>query len=84
MSAGQLRPLDGVSHGLRPLVPGWGQLDRGAATAAARLPSHGDLAVYQSILGLEFEAGGLSGLLDGQALDGGVTHMWAGNACLFR
>jgi hypothetical protein len=45
---------------------------------------HRDLAVYQSILGLEFEAGGLSGLLDGQALDGGVTHMWAGNACLFR
>jgi hypothetical protein len=46
-----------------------------------RLPG---LSVEQSSLGVEFTAGGLSGLLESNAPDAKVTDLWAGDICAFR
>ena len=42
------------------------------------------LEVTQTTLGTEWNAGSLSGLLDGSTDDSRVTSMWAGRTCLLR
>ena len=40
--------------------------------------------IEETTLGTEFEAGGLSGVLDGRAPDARIDAMWAGTSCVFR
>ncbi|HSJ32450.1 MAG TPA: hypothetical protein VK933_13500 [Longimicrobiales bacterium] len=40
--------------------------------------------IGRSTLGIEFTAGGLAGILDSEAPDARVQHLWAGVACLGR
>jgi hypothetical protein len=47
----------------------------------SRLPG---LTVEQSSLGAEFTAGELGGLLQSDAADAKVAHLWAGDICAFR
>lgn len=42
------------------------------------------LTAEQSTLGIEFTAGGLSGLLQSNAPEAKVTDLWAGDTCAFR
>jgi hypothetical protein len=42
------------------------------------------LEVEESTLGIEFRAGGLSGILASKAPDARVTHLWGGSTCVFR
>lgn len=37
-----------------------------------------------SSLGIEFNTGGLSGLLSANTPEGRITRLWAGNTCIFR
>lgn len=40
--------------------------------------------IGRSTLGIEFTAGGLAGILESEAPDARVRHLWAGVACLAR
>ena len=40
--------------------------------------------IGRSTLGIEFTAGGLAGILESEAPDARVQHLWAGVACLGR
>lgn len=42
------------------------------------------LAVRETTLGTEFEAGGIFGVFDDAAPDASVTSLWAGRACIYR
>ncbi|HYJ82810.1 MAG TPA: hypothetical protein VEW26_08215 [Allosphingosinicella sp.] len=67
-SEGRLRTIEGVGIG------------SGRAEVAG-LPG---FEVEESTLGIEFRAGGLSGILESQAADAKVTHLWGGATCVFR
>lgn len=43
-----------------------------------------DIDVRESSLGVEFDAGGITGVFDGDGAEARVTALWAGEACIFR
>ena len=56
----------------------------GIGTSRADLDAVVAATVAPSTLGVEFEAGGLSGLLSADGPDGRVTDLWAGVSCASR
>jgi hypothetical protein len=75
---------------------GWG-LDRRAAGVFASASgigpgstrnqlntAHADVQVEDSSLGVEFEAAGYAGVLDGPKKSAKITDMWAGKVCIAR
>jgi hypothetical protein len=57
----------------------------GAGATRARLAAaYPRVAVDESTLGTEFEAGGIGGLLESEADDARVAALWAGTTCHFR
>lgn len=50
----------------------------------AELDDAYDARVFESSLGVEFSAGGLSGVLAGAGEDARVINLWAGQACIAR
>lgn len=56
----------------------------GIGSSRADLASLSGLDVEESTLGMEFRAGGLSGILDSKAPDAKVIHLWGGSTCVFR
>lgn len=56
----------------------------GIGSSRADLATLRGLEVEESTLGIEFMAGGLSGLFASKAPDAKVTHLWGGSTCVFR
>lgn len=56
----------------------------GPGTTRAELEAAYDVSVVQSTLGVEFTAGALAGILDGEAADATISNLWAGVSCNFR
>jgi hypothetical protein len=54
------------------------------ATRARLAAAYPRVAVDESTLGTEFEAGGIGGLLESEADDARVAALWAGTTCHFR
>jgi hypothetical protein len=67
-SEGKLKTIEGVGIG-------------SSRADVAILPG---FEVEESTLGIEFRAGGLSGILASKAADAKVTHLWGGATCVFR
>lgn len=78
------------------LFAGWG-LDRRAAGVFASASdigpgstrdqlntAHPDVQVENSSVGVEFEAAGFAGVLDGARKNSKITDMWAGTVCIAR
>lgn len=72
---------------------GWGVRDADALTtmsgiglgsSRAELESAYAVDIAPSTLGLEFHAGRLAGLLEGEDAHSRVTHLWAGHTCIAR
>ena len=59
-----------------------GGIGLGSSRAEAALLT--GFEVEESTLGTEFRAGGLSGILESDAPDAKVTHLWGGATCVFR
>jgi hypothetical protein len=47
-------------------------------------PMDGDVRIETTTLGVEFDSGGIHGLLSSNAPDATVTHLWAGTNCHAR
>lgn len=47
-------------------------------------PMDGEVRIETTTLGVEFDSGGIHGLLSSNAPDAVVTHLWAGTSCHFR
>lgn len=61
------------------------EMGLGIGTARADLDGDREPArIETSTLGVEFDAGGIHGLLSSSAPDSTVTHLWAGTNCQFR
>lgn len=72
--------LDRRAEGAHATMSGIGPgSTRGELEAA-----YADVAVEETSLGIEFSAGGLGGILDGEGADAHIAAMWAGVTCLFR
>lgn len=56
----------------------------GIGSTRAELLSAYDAKIEQTTLGTEFNAAGLSGILDGTGAKATVTNMWSGVNCVFR
>jgi hypothetical protein len=56
----------------------------GPGSTRAELEAVYEVEVEPTSLGIEFSAGGIGGLLDGESPDARITAMWAGVTCLFR
>lgn len=56
----------------------------GVGSTRGELESAYTIEVIPSTLGVEFIAGGLAGLLDGDGADSRITHLWAGVTCIAR
>ena len=56
----------------------------GIGSTRAELESAYVIDVYDSSLGVEFTAGTLAGLLDGDGEGSLISHLWAGNTCIAR
>ncbi len=67
-SEGKLKTLEGI----------------GIGSSRADVERLAGFEVEESTLGIEFRAGGLSGILDSQAPGAKVTHLWGGATCVFR
>ena len=73
---------------------GWGLRDDGQplttmagigiGSSRAELESAYVIDVYESSLGVEFNAGALAGLMDGEGAGSLISHLWAGNTCIAR
>ena|SRR5688572_20809330 len=55
----------------------------GPGSTRRELEAAHEVTVQESTLGLEFDAGGLFGILDGPSQDARITNMWAGVSCNF-
>jgi hypothetical protein len=67
-SKGKLKTIEGV----------------GIGSSRADVASLPGFEVEESTLGIEFRAGGLSGILASKAPDAKVTALWGGATCVFR
>lgn len=67
----------------QPLEDHWG-LRLGTARANLTDGDQPAATIETSTLGVEFDAGGISGLLSSGAADATVTALWAGTNCQFR
>jgi hypothetical protein len=56
----------------------------GIGATRRQLESASSVIVEDSTLGIEFSAGGLSGLLSSRAPEGEITNLWAGATCIAR
>lgn len=56
----------------------------GIGTTRGEMERSIKIDVEDSILGVEFRSGGMSGLLSASGESGRVTQLWAGKTCLFR
>ncbi|MDP5279099.1 hypothetical protein Q9Q95_09200 [Sphingomonas sp. DG1-23] len=56
----------------------------GIGATRQQLDSVGPVTVEDSTLGVEFSAGGLSGLLSSRDPEGEITNLWAGATCIAR
>ncbi|HEX8514272.1 MAG TPA: hypothetical protein VF688_14335, partial [Allosphingosinicella sp.] len=56
----------------------------GVGSTRAEVATLPGFEVEESTLGTEFRAGGLSGVLDSNAPNAKVTHIWGGATCVFR
>jgi hypothetical protein len=56
----------------------------GPGSTRSALDAAYDAKVEESSLGMEFDAGGLFGVLDGSGPNARVTALWAGVSCVFR
>lgn len=56
----------------------------GIGSSRAEIATLPSFEVEESTLGVEFRAGGLSGILASKAPDSKVTHLWGGATCVFR
>jgi hypothetical protein len=56
----------------------------GIGSTRQQLDAAGPTTVEDSTLGIEFQAGGLSGLLSSREPGGEVTNLWAGMTCIAR
>lgn len=56
----------------------------GIGSTRAELLSAYDAKVEETTLGTEFNAAGLSGILDGKGTGAKVTNLWSGVNCVFR
>lgn len=56
----------------------------GLGSSRAELEGAYAAEIAPSSLGLEFHAGGLAGLLEGDEEHSQITHLWAGNSCIAR
>jgi len=62
------------------------EMGLGIGSARAHLTDGdaGEARIETTTLGVEFDAGGIHGLLGSDAPDAVVTHLWAGTDCQFR
>lgn len=56
----------------------------GIGSTRAELESVYSSRITRSSIGVEFIAGGLQGVLESEADEARITHMWAGVSCVFR
>ncbi|MGF1570324.1 MAG: hypothetical protein ACFCVD_20010 [Nodosilinea sp.] len=56
----------------------------GLGSTRAQLEGVYRVEIFASSLGTEFSAGGLAGLLSSTEPSGAITHLWAGETCIFR
>lgn len=56
----------------------------GIGSTRGELETRGPVTVADSSIGIEFQLGGLSGLLDSRTASGRVTNLWAGVTCIAR
>ncbi|MDT8758655.1 hypothetical protein MZO42_08090 [Sphingomonas psychrotolerans] len=56
----------------------------GIGATRKQLEAAGPVTVEDSTLGIEFSAGGMSGLLSARDSGGTVTNLWAGTTCIAR
>ena len=56
----------------------------GIGSTRAQLLDVYDAKIEQTTLGTEFNAAGLSGILDGTGAKAKVTNLWSGVNCVFR
>ena len=56
----------------------------GIGATRKQLDAAGAVTIEDSTLGIEFSAGGLSGLLSSRDPDGEITNLWAGATCIAR
>ncbi len=69
--------------GAQPLQDEWG-LGLGTTRASLTDGDQDPATIESSTLGVEFDAGGIGGLLSSDAPDATVTTLWAGTNCQFR
>jgi hypothetical protein len=56
----------------------------GIGATRKQLDAAGPVTIEDSTLGIEFSAGGLSGLLSSRDPEGEITNLWAGATCIAR
>lgn len=56
----------------------------GVGSTRKQLEAAGPVTIEDSTLGIEFSAGGMSGLLSAREPDGEITSLWAGVTCIAR